>query len=315
MSKLTVLMLLIAALLATNAASGVASARPASKGQQPHTPVSSDGSIPAANNAGVQRARGELYVESAQGSGAMVNGGTETERTVATSPVPSDFVGITTIIGTDNRVQVTSTTTYPYRAIAQISFTQGGSTYGCTGWLINANTVATAGHCVYDNGAWSSNVRVYPGRNGSSTPYGSCSALRLHSVTGWTQNRNPVYDYGAIKLNCSVGNTTGWFGYRWQSASLTGQATQLFGYPCDKPYPTLWGMSDSVRQSDVRQLHYANDTFGCQSGSPVWNSTATCTTCGIAIHAYGVYGGSSYNRGTRITEGAFNNLTNWRNAN
>lgn len=228
-------------------------------------------------------------------------------------PPPSQQAGISSVIGTDNRYQITNTTSYPYTAIVQISFTQGGSTYGCTGWMINANTVATAGHCVFDNGAWSTNVVVYPGRNGSSTPYGSCGYTRLYSVTGWTSSRNPEYDYGAIKLNCSIGDSTGWFGYRWQSASLTGEPTYLAGYPCDKPYPTMWRHDDQVRVTETRRLYYANDTYGCQSGAPVWNNGGSCSTCGIAIHAYGV-GSNGYNGGTRITQEVFNNLTSWKNA-
>ena len=40
----------------------------------------------------------------------------------------------------------------------------------CTGWLIGANTVVTAGHCVHQGGGGSfyptSSYRIYPGRNG-----------------------------------------------------------------------------------------------------------------------------------------------------
>ena len=52
------------------------------------------------------------------------------------------------------------------------------------------------------------------------------------------------------------------------------------------------------------------------SGSPAYNTSgpAGCNPCAIAIHTNGVYGGSPYNRGTRITEAAFNNLVAWMNA-
>jgi glutamyl endopeptidase len=311
MSKLTVLMLVIAALLVTGAASGVASARPVSKGDKPHTSVSSDGSVPAANDAGVQRGKGEAYVESAPGTGHTVtgSGATTSDPEVAAVPLPSDGVGIQSVIGADGRYRITGTTTYPYSAITHITSSIGG----CTGWLINANTVVTAGHCVYGDSGWAANVRVYPGRNGSSTPYGSCGASRLYSVTGWTQSRSRDYDYGAIKLNCSIGNSTGSFGYRWQSATLTGQATYLAGYPGDKTYATMWRHNDQVRSTYTRTLRYANDTASGQSGAPVWNGGASCSPCGIAIHAYGV-DSTGYNGGTRITEAVFNNLTNWKNS-
>jgi len=140
----------------------------------------------------------------------------------------SGSVSLESIIGTDQRVRVNSTTSYPARAVALIRSDSGD----CTGWLYGKDIVATAGHCVHDGGfggSWATNVRVYPGRNGTYSPYGSCSAKRLYSVTGWTEDRDNKYDYGAIKLNCSIGNTTGWFGYWWQSASLNNLPSTING--------------------------------------------------------------------------------------
>ena len=49
------------------------------------------------------------------------------------------------------------------------------------------------------------------------------------------------------------------------------------------------------------------DTFGGQSGSPVYNNFGGCGNCGIAIHAYGD-DGSGRNHGTRINTDVFNFL-------
>lgn len=276
----------------------------------PHTPVSNDGIVPAVGNAAQQATQLAPF----RGSGALVNGGRDTanEPAVAPAPVPGQEASPESVIGPDGRVRITTTTTYPYRAIAHVTSSIGG----CTGWLISDDTVATAGHCVHtggSGGSWATNVRVYPGRNGSSLPYGSCTAARLYSVTGWTSSKNRDYDYGAIKLNCTVGNTTGWFGFRWTSSSLTGQASYIAGYPGDKTYGTLWRHNDQIRITQTRRLYYANDTAGGQSGAPVWNGTSTCNPCGIAIHAYGV-DSTGYNGGTRITEAVFNNLVAWKDA-
>jgi glutamyl endopeptidase len=50
----------------------------------------------------------------------------------------------------------------------------------------------------------------------------------------------------------------------------------------------------------------------------VWrNINANCTHCGIAIHAYGIYGSppfSTNNHGTRIINTVFDNITKWKNA-
>lgn len=208
---------------------------------------------------------------------------------------------------------------YPYRAVGQLTFTQGGSNYTCTGWLISPDTVATAGHCVHEGpgGTWSTNVRFYPGRNGSSIPYGSCTAKRLNSVSGWTSSGSQEYDYGAVKLNCTVGNTTGWLGRWWTTASQVNLPIAIVGYPGDKPSSTQWGGAGRVEASETRKTRYFVDTAGGQSGAPVIQADGTgpggCQgDCGIAIHAYGADSGGR-NSATRITQAANTNFQNWIN--
>ncbi|MFL6260652.1 MAG: trypsin-like serine peptidase [Thermoanaerobaculia bacterium] len=219
------------------------------------------------------------------------------------------------IIGTDNRTLVSTTTSYPWRAIVLVTFTGGR----CTGWLFGSDVVATAGHCVHtggSSGTWMSNVRVYPGRNGSSSPYGSCTAKRLYSVLGWTASKDENYDYGAIKLNCTVGNTTGYFGFWWQSASLTGLSTTLAGYPGDKLL-TQWKSTGTVAWTQDLQIYYPDDSVEGDSGAPVFQNRSGCGQCSMAIHGHGLHGffpHSSYNHGVRISQPVFNNLVSWKNA-
>ena len=189
--------------------------------------------------------------------------------------------------------------------------------------MIGANTVATAGHCVAPGGTGgfydASTYTIAPGQNGSSQPFGTCGARRLYSVTGWTNSGDEAYDYGAIKLKCAVGNNTGWFGFWWQGASLTGLAATVTGYPGDKPFGTNWTHTLSIAVTETNQIFYKMDTFGGQSGSPVWktNSDFCSGSCVMGIHAYGLHGASPHgdnNHGTRITEARFNNLISWRDA-
>ena len=56
-------------------------------------------------------------------------------------------------------------------------------------------------------------------------------------MTGWTVSANEEYDYGAVKLNCTVGNTVGWFGIT--SADPTNFPSIVGGYPGDKPLDTV----------------------------------------------------------------------------
>ncbi len=219
-------------------------------------------------------------------------------------------VGTETIIPPDTRQQL-YTTNYPARAVVLITF-RGGR---CSGTLIGHNTVSTAGHCVHTGGSsgnWRSRTsfRIYPGANGRSTPYGYCTARSLHSVTGWTRSRNEEYDYGAIKLNCTVGNTVGWFGFTTRNP--VGLPSIIQGYPGDKPL-THWLSADKVWAASARQLFYKNDTIGGMSGSPVWYDLNGPYM--IGIHAYGQHGRNlhrTYNHGTRITSGVYNNFMYWK---
>jgi glutamyl endopeptidase len=276
---------------------------------------------------------GPALTSAAGGSGLSGAAGTgdlaPTKSPTVTATPPAGIAQ--TVIGTDSRTRVNPTTTYPASAIVQIVRTAGTSTFGCTGWLYGASIVATAGHCVHPGGGADggggngfyprANYTIIPARNGGTNPFGTCTATQLLSVNGWTQSGNEGNDYGAIRLSCSAGNSTGTFGLWWQSASLTGTATTVSGYPCDKTFGEQWrhaGMT--VTNTQTQQVFYQNDTFGCQSGSPVYQNRAAgssfCTgQCVMAIHAYGTHGSSPHstnNHGTRITEAVFNNLITWR---
>ncbi|CAN5517148.1 hypothetical protein BH10ACT11_BH10ACT11_02500 [soil metagenome] len=263
--------------------------------------ISSSGEVVESGTAG--QGAGKAYsgsgIESA-GSGAVPapdgstspNGGRSYKRTV---------------IGADDRTQVTNTTAYPSRAIGQIEFSQAGGDYICTGWLIDMDTVLTAGHCVNSGGAggqFSTNVLFYPGRNGGSSPYGSCGTTSLLTTQAWVSSADPESDLGIIQLNCTVGYQTGWFGYRSLSADkLIHRDVAVRGYPGDEPFGTMWTMDDRIqRLSDSgNSVFYFADTFGGQSGAPVFEPSGCAGPCGLAIHAYGASGSPPANSGPRIT--------------
>ncbi len=231
----------------------------------------------------------------------------------AKNPSPESVIG-----GNQGR-QWLKTTVYPTRAVVYIYFNGG---YSCTGWMIGPNTVATAGHCV-NKGAgqgWypTSSYRIYPGRDGSSAPYGYCTAKGLYSNIGWTVSGNHEYDYGAIKLNCTVGNTTGWFGFKYKTTSLLNEPTIVQGYPGDNASATHWVGADKNRCDAPRKIYYKSDSYGGMSGGPIWNDvTLGSGAVAMGIHAYGNKWGSgcnyTYNSGTRITSAVYNNLVYWKN--
>lgn len=285
--------------------------------QSNHDSVSSDGSVVAAEAAVRRPARpsvGESTVTAAALSAEGVNIAPESAARLTRLLALRDpaETGTEVVIGPDTRERL-YTTTYPTRAKVLITFSAGR----CSGTMIGPNTVATAGHCVHSGGsagAWYpvSSIRVYPGRDGTSSPYGFCTARTTYSVAGWTVTGSENFDYGAIKLNCTVGNTVGWFGIT--TVAPTGFPSVIGGYPGDKPL-TQWTSSDRIRAASTNQVFYLNDTIGGQSGSAVWYDRDGPYI--IGIHAYGTHGTGNhllYNHGTRIIAAVFNNLVAWSNA-
>jgi glutamyl endopeptidase len=211
----------------------------------------------------------------------------------------------------DGLKRVTDTAVYPYRAIALIKlyFRRGGPTY-CTGFLISKDLVVTAGHCV-DNLTYRLTTRavVTPGDDAGDRPYGSCLGTTAYSVTGWVNDTNPMYDYGAIKLNCNIGENVGWFGVRATPKSLNGTSVTITGYPGPKkPDFSMWTASGKISDSEERQLDYTIATEKGESGAPVYERGPYA----LAVHAYSPNPlHPSTNGGTRITQAAFDNFADW----
>jgi V8-like Glu-specific endopeptidase len=225
------------------------------------------------------------------------------------------------VIDTDERRRITTTDRYPWRVHASLRITAAdGSAWIGTGWFISPRTLITAGHVVHikhspvpGRNGWVRRIEVIPGRNEVHRPFGSAISTEFHSVTGWTENGDAEYDYGAIVLpeTQPLGNQTGWIGYAaYTDAELLSAHLNIAGYPGDKPDGTQWydhRMTDSVTE---RKVFYQADTAGGQSGSAVYRIVGD-NRFSVGIHAYGVGGGFTSNSATRINSRRFDNLTAW----
>lgn len=219
------------------------------------------------------------------------------------------------VIGKDDRKKITATKSYPWRAICSLKVkAKDGTHWIGTGFFIGPRTVITAGHVVYmrKHGGWAKSIEVIPGRNGSSKPFGSCTSSQFHSVKGWTKSNKRSHDYGAIILpkNCKLGNKTGYFGYaNYSFFKLMGRKVNLSGYPGDQPAGTQWWHARRIKAVFARTFSYNIDTYGGQSGSPVWMKKGKKRYV-VGIHTNGSKLGNS---ATRITKPVFKNLKNWKN--
>ena len=197
------------------------------------------------------------------------------------------------VLGTDERAQILSTESDPWRRNAHLEVTFPGGTSICTGFFLAANLVGTAGHCVYntDLGGWATFIDVIPGRNGTggfSEPFGRQSVLNVWSVSGWTSSGLPEWDYAALVLpDDTMGNQVGWYSLdRSSPAEIETYLANLAGYPGDKPFGTLWYDAKGVLDA-ADLVSYEIDTFGGQSGSAVYRIGTLPRRYVFAIHAYG----------------------------
>ncbi|HET9143565.1 trypsin-like serine peptidase [Actinophytocola sp.] len=222
-------------------------------------------------------------------------------------------VGTDSVIGPDGRVQESVPSTFPWGGIAHLETNQGG----CTGFMLSRDVLVTAGHCVHFNGSWVTSYTVTPGRTGNSKPFGTCSGgiADVWTTWNWINGYPSDYDYGLVKLTCDIGYSTGWFGWSYNTGeNLVGQYLYVEGYPGDKPYGTMWWDGDTVYSQTANKLWYWVDTFGGQSGSPVYrySSSGPCVGwCVIGIHTNGVAGTNPTNSGTRFRPDVMDFINYW----
>ena len=216
------------------------------------------------------------------------------------------------VVGEDDRSQVINTNDLPWRWICQLFMTfPDGAAARATGWFSGRHTVMTAGHVVFSqaNGGWAREIEVVPAMNASERPFGSQTSTSFRSVTSWIRDMDPEYDYGAIVLpNDELGARVGWFGFSALSdLELNGSSVSLSGYPADKPLGTQWFMTGALTAVQPRRLRYVIDTFGGQSGSPVWRMSNGQYRV-VGVHAYG----ESENGATRIVPQVYQNMVSWK---
>lgn len=217
------------------------------------------------------------------------------------------------VIGTDSRTRVTNTTAYPWRTVTKlfVTFPKSNSPSGCSGTLIAAQYVLTAGHCVYNkaSGGYAKKIEVIPGLSGTYKPYGSAYAKKIRAYTAWTSSQNSNYDFALITLDRPIGNSTGWLGYTTYS-SVNGITGNIAGYPGDKGGTYLYYHSGRISSSTSYRLYYQIDTYGGQSGSGIYYIDSQNNRYIFGVHTTGVTPSSpSYNSGTRIDAEKYNYIT------
>lgn len=214
---------------------------------------------------------------------------------------------------------------HPWNKNCKLLMRFGGGYSVCSGTLIDARTVLTAGHCINQGsgGAWADEVWVFPGyenddgNNGGlpftdeqDWPYGFGKSVALVSWTGWTQSGDFNVDQGYVRLDRPVGHILGWYGYGYSSSCTTFTSTYTWNnasYPAESAYGWngnfmyyRFGTFDSCPSSNRAQ--YDSAGYGGMSGSSNYRID------GDSRFAYGVASTSdrqTYTRHANFWQGAF----------
>jgi len=211
------------------------------------------------------------------------------------------------IPGQDGRARISQTTQWPYNICAQLTMVFDGNTYGGSGSLVGPHHVLTCGHNVYDSddNIWAEKILVYPALNDSSAPFGEVKVVKVVTFTDWVSGGNPAHDMALLILNKSIGKYTGWGGLlSTADMEISQQTVHITGYPGDKGLKQMWSMSHQLKKVNPEQFDYEIDTYGGQSGSPVWVNKWGLPMI-LGVHTQG---SNSINSGVRLSEKKFTKL-------
>lgn len=232
------------------------------------------------------------------------------------------------VIGDDDRIPVSDTTQWPYRAVGYLSMrfdvinNETGHIdqryFMGTGFLEGPDLLITAGHCLYgdvtksytdnnnivhteyednlNNPRFPDAITYYPARNGASLPYGSVSVERVYIEKSYYLNTEK--DWGCCKLSSPIGNTTGWFG-KISNFYIQNYPFMSYGYPGSQGGNMYEASAQfTYFETDNGWYYRTNlDSEGGQSGSP-YRISLNGGNFVSGIHTYTV--GNLYTGGIRI---------------
>lgn len=220
------------------------------------------------------------------------------------------------VIGSDDRSRITNPVDFPWRTFTKLKITfPDGYTSGCSGAIIDDFHVLTVGHCVYSLGHGGyGDIKVFPGLDRDYMPFSYANSTFIRTYTQWTTNRDPDHDWALITLDRNIGFYTGWMGIKTapKESELYKNALNVSGYPNDRLDNTLWNSFETGHSANEFQHYYTMDTYGGESGAPVWQSENGEQYI-LSIHAFGNTADTPdiTNGGTRINQEKYDRLSQW----
>ncbi len=218
------------------------------------------------------------------------------------------------VIGRDDRVWVSDTTTYPYSAVCKIfSYWSDGSTTVGSGAMVGRNDVLTAAHNLYSpsHGGFAQEISVIPGMAGDDEPYGSYAGVRWSVPDDYTGSSDFEDDVGIVNIGSNIGDQTGWFGMSFNDSVNAYETSRLYnaGYPGDLySGDYMYWSTGNVYSVSGNLVYYTDtiDTYGGHSGGPTWIELNGQPYI-VIVHTFGVTA-TGRGGGTNLDDSEFRNL-------
>lgn len=224
-----------------------------------------------------------------------------------TNPPPPPYE-----IGADDDSIVSDPSAFPYSAAVKLYMSWGDDVWVCSGTLVAAATVLTAGHCMYDatNGReWADRIEVVPALDGDDRPFESAWAVTFTTYTTWTDDGDFAGDMGFLSLDRSVGLHAGFLDreYDDDAGYYVGTALNMNSYPSAEwgDGSTMYHAFDAVIDADEDIVYHELDTTGGTSGGGMYRyEKSTGSRYVRANNSFQTTDGSGsplYNGGVRFT--------------
>lgn len=217
------------------------------------------------------------------------------------------------VFGRDDRIPAKDIKVNPWRQIAALRIAASNQDFFVgTAWFIGPRTLVTAGHCLFLHkaGGFPLYIDVIPGKTGVVDPFGKARATEFRVVDGWRNLKRRDMDYGVIQLaDDALGKKLGWFAVDvLDDDALKAAEVTISGYPADRDNADKqYFHKRKLDGVSPNRLEYEHDTFGGQSGSPIWMESGGARVA-VGVHTTG---GATSNSGTRINEAVMENLITW----
>lgn len=162
------------------------------------------------------------------------------------------------------------------RTNGKVFFSRGGGNYVCSASIVNSegkSLVWTAGHCLGEDGVWSTNVAFVPAYSNGAYPYGIWYAKNLTTTSQWFYNHAWGYDVGAATMQANFGYRIADYlsaqGMMWNYTPKTYTAA-AFGYPQASPFngQYLYRADGSTYDPNDGTIYMYSGLTGGSSGGP-----------------------------------------------